>query len=134
MSDDDLVTACPNCDDTKIWARETKTPEFRCEVCGATFDEPVERRPKDPAYIAMSDPEAPSERYERVKDALRAAAADGIHHARSTRIANYAEALNARAVGQLLGKWGVAEGDVSVRTRNTSYVLWRIEVGEAVDE
>lgn len=45
--DEDLVDACPECDGTTVYARETKPePErWRCSTCEATFDEP-NRRPR----------------------------------------------------------------------------------------
>jgi transposase-like protein len=53
-TDDDLTTACPTCDSTKLYRRsrsiQRKAGEYehtwRCESCGERFDEPTVRKRK----------------------------------------------------------------------------------------
>lgn len=56
--DDDLVTACPDCDNSTVYARETKpeSERWRCGDCGAEFPEPVRR----PSQVEHPDNESPS--------------------------------------------------------------------------
>ena len=129
MGDDDItwVDACPNCDATKNRERKTKTPRYKCGVCGATFAEPKTRRSKHHAHISLDDPEAPTERYERVREALKHAVDDGVRYARSKRLAEYCD-LTPHMIGGLLGEYGIEAGDVSKRSDASTGVLWRIDV------
>lgn len=50
-TDNDTVQACPACDSSQIYLRVThrNTDRYvKCETCGATAAEPVERPPKKP--------------------------------------------------------------------------------------
>lgn len=51
----DTTTACPECDSSQVYERETKTPAWRCNDCGAEFETPVERELRDHSTDADSD-------------------------------------------------------------------------------
>lgn len=55
-ADSDTVRACPECDSTALGPRTGRPGgptsngpgAYRCNRCGATFDDPVDREPHDP--------------------------------------------------------------------------------------
>jgi len=123
-----MIDVCPSCDSPKITARETKTPDYRCDICQERFDEPTTRRSKNYQHKAKSGgPDADD--WQAVLQALRQTRDDGSSHARSKLIAKHAPELTSEKVGQLLSRYG--EGDVVERYREASLgIVWRITVGE----
>lgn len=129
MTDDEIeyVDCCPDCETHRIRERKTKTPTYRCSLCGFEFDEPATRRAR---YHKQVEPDEtyPDGTYDELKTALRRTVEAGSRHARSGLIANYTDELCSQEIGSLLAEWGVDDGLVSIRHQNTSYTLWRIEI------
>lgn len=51
----ETTTACPECDSSQVYERETVSPPWRCNDCGAEFETPIEREPRDPLTPGRSD-------------------------------------------------------------------------------
>ena len=45
-NEDNVIKVCPVCDDADISVRTRLSHKWRCEICGATFDEAKERKRK----------------------------------------------------------------------------------------
>ena len=60
----DEIAVCPECDDTHVYQRQQKgvgrvasdNYEWRCDGCGARFDDPDYRAPKHDGWIPGDSP------------------------------------------------------------------------------
>lgn len=46
-ADEYLVLACPECESSQIYSRQSVSPRYRCAECHAEFDTPTERDYRD---------------------------------------------------------------------------------------
>jgi hypothetical protein len=47
MPESEIISVCPECDHPGVRHRATREPGYNCKRCGATFDEPAQRKAKD---------------------------------------------------------------------------------------
>jgi ribosomal protein L37AE/L43A len=53
----DEIAACPECDGSRVYTRESMSPRWRCADCGATFDEPTYRTPSHLRAVSTAEPD-----------------------------------------------------------------------------
>jgi len=124
-----MVRVCPSCDTPKYNKRITKTPSFRCCICGEEFEEPSSRasRREQGTQLAPDTPDA--DEWQALTDALQQTRAAGSKRARSKLIAQYSDELDAKRVGHLLAAFG--EGVVvEVYWETSKGTLWKITMGD----
>ena len=124
-----IVKACPNCDSAKIAERVTKTPRFRCDVCGERFEQPTTRANKNHTF-GSPDATVDAHQYQSLVTALRRTREAGSSHAQSKLIAQYSDELSAKAVAQLCTRYAEARGDVERYREGSAGIVWRIVVDE----
>jgi hypothetical protein len=93
----ETTTACPECDSSQVYERQTVSPAWRCNDCGAEFETPVEREcyediTPDRPDLDDHDEESPDGPTAAPLDTPDAVFAD-VGPGETLRIDNYADAF-----------------------------------------
>lgn len=124
-----MVEVCPACDSPKFFERKTKTPQFKCVICGEAFADPTVRKSKRTTGLAPEPVTPDPDDWQALIDALRRTRAAGSTRAQSKLIAKYSDELSSRKAGRLLSLFG--EGVVVERFHEASQgITWQITVGD----